>query len=85
MSTNLNFKAIVTVKLRTAILDVQGKTVENALNSMGYGSISHIRIGKHITLDVVAKNKEEAENIVKKAADQLLSNTIVEDYIVEIE
>lgn len=52
---------------------------------MGYGSISHIRIGKHITLDVVAKNKEEAENIVKKAADQLLSNPIVEDYIVEIE
>jgi len=83
MSIN-NFKAKVVVTLRPAILDVQGKTVENALGSMSYEGISNVRIGKFITLDIAADTKDEAEGVVRKAAEQLLSNPIVEDFVVEI-
>lgn len=79
------YKAEVTVMLRPAILDVQGKTVENALSSIGYSGIGHVRIGKHITLEIDAPSIEEARSIAERAASEVLSNPIMEDYAVEIQ
>ncbi len=74
------FKAEVNVTLRPAILDVQGKTVENALHSLGYHGLGHVRIGKHITLEIDAATREEAEHIARRASEQLLSNPVMEDF-----
>jgi phosphoribosylformylglycinamidine synthase subunit PurS len=49
-----HFTANVTVTLRKSILDVQGKTVENALHSMHMPALSDVRIGKHIQLTVTS-------------------------------
>jgi phosphoribosylformylglycinamidine synthase len=74
------FKAEVKVMLRPAILDVQGKTVENALASLGYEGVGHVRIGKHITLEVDAASQEEAQRIVHEVAQKVLSNPVMEDF-----
>ena len=74
------FKAEVKVMLRPAILDVQGKTVENALSSLGYSGVGHVRIGKHITLEVEASSIEEAQKIVHEVAQRVLSNPVMEDF-----
>ncbi len=78
------FKAEIKITLRTGILDVQGKTVENALGSMGLGAISHVRVGKYVTLDVDAANIDEARAIADKACQQLIANPIMEDYVIDI-
>ena len=78
------FKADVTVMLRPAILDVQGKTVENALRSLGYDGAGHVRIGKHITLEIEAENQEEAEKIASEIASKVLSNPVMEDFSVSV-
>ncbi len=70
--------------LRPAILDVQGKTVEHSLHSLGYTNIGHVRIGKHITLEIEAADKAEAEKLAHEAAEKVLSNPIIEDFEVTV-
>ena len=77
------FKAEVKVMLRAAILDVQGKTVEGALHSLGYAGVGHVRIGKHITFDIDANDQKDAERIAHEVAQRVLSNPVMEDYEVE--
>lgn len=78
------FKAEVDIMLRPAILDVQGKTVENALRSLGYEGAGHVRIGKHITLEIDAASREEAEQTAQEIAAKVLSNPIIEDFTVMV-
>lgn len=78
------FRAEVTVTLRPAILDVQGKTVENALHSLGYAGVGHVRIGKHITMDVDAPDAARAEEIAREVSEKLLSNPVIENFTVAV-
>jgi phosphoribosylformylglycinamidine synthase len=79
------FKAEVKVMLRPTILDVQGKTVEHALHSLGYKAAGHVRIGKHIVLEIDAGSQEEAERIASEVATRVLSNPVMEDYEVRVD
>ncbi|HVK39247.1 MAG TPA: phosphoribosylformylglycinamidine synthase subunit PurS [Candidatus Kapabacteria bacterium] len=74
------FKAEVKVMLRPAILDVQGKTVEGSLHSLGYEGVGHVRIGKHVTFEIDAPTQEEAERIAHEVSSRVLSNPVMENY-----
>lgn len=74
------FRAEINVMLRSAILDVQGKTVENALHSLGYSGVGHVRIGKHITIEIDAPDPAAAERIAREVCERLLSNPVIEDF-----
>lgn len=79
-----SFKASIKITLRENILDVQGKTVENALHSLEYNDINQIRIGKYVELNIIAENENSALERVNKACEQLIANPIIEDYFVTI-
>ena len=79
------FRVEVEVMLRSAILDVEGKTVAHALGSLGYGGVNNVRIGKHITFDLDCDTAEEAESIAAEIAQKVLSNPVMEDYVVQVE
>lgn len=79
------FHATITVTLRPAILDVQGKTVERALHELGFTNVEHVRIGKHITLTLEAPDESTALMECQKMSQQLLANPIIEDYTVTVE
>jgi len=74
------YKAIITVKLRPSILDPEGKALEHALSSLGYASISGVRVGKEIELRIDTADKVAAEQQVDEACNKLLANTVMEDY-----
>lgn len=74
------YTANITVTLRRAILDVQGKAVEHALHSLHMPSLGNVRIGKHIELTVSAVDHESASATVREACDKLLTNPVMEDY-----
>ncbi len=80
-----HYRATVTITLRPAILDVQGKTVEHALHALGFTNVSHVRIGKHITLEVEAPDSNAAQLQCTAMSQQLLANPIIEDYHITIE
>jgi phosphoribosylformylglycinamidine synthase len=77
-------KAIVKVKLKSGILDPQGKAVNNALHHLGYTEIQNVRIGKLIELEVEGKNGEDIQNRIQEASHKLLANPVIEDYEIEI-
>ena len=79
------FKAHITVTLRPSILDPQGKASHHALGELGFESVSSIRIGKFIEMELEASSRDEALGVVEKACSQLLSNPVMEDYHIEID
>jgi len=67
-----------------ALLDPQGKAVTSSMKNIGLPEISNVRIGKHITLEIEAKDKITAKEKVDTACKKLLANMIVEFYEFEI-
>ena len=78
-------KVRLEIRLNPDILDPQGDAINNALQQMDFKSVSSVRQGKLIELDVKASNPEEAHNLVKKMAEELLVNPIMETYIISME
>ncbi len=66
------------------LLDPQGKAVLGGLSNLGIKSISDVRIGKHIQLQIDATNEEAAKNIAGEAAKKLLANPVMEEYTISI-
>lgn len=66
------------------LLDPQGKAVMGGLKNLGLNSISDVRIGKHIDLQVDAASEAEALQIADEAAKKLLANAVMEAYEVSI-
>lgn len=78
------FKANITVTLRPSILDPQGKAALHALGELGFDSVSSVRIGKFIEMEVEAVSAEEARSMIEKACSELLANSVMEDYHIDI-
>jgi phosphoribosylformylglycinamidine synthase len=76
----MKFSASIDIMPQKELLDPQGKTVGNNLKNIGLDSISEVRIGKHITLQVEAQSKEAAEALVEAACKKLLANLIMETF-----
>ena len=76
----MKFIAEIDVMPLKALLDPQGKAVSHGLKNMGLAEIENVRIGKHITLEVEAENKETANGKVDDACKKLLSNPIMESF-----
>lgn len=74
------FHASIDVMPHDNLLDPQGKAVSGSMANLGLPQISHVRIGKHITLHVEAEDKKEAEAKVDEACRKLLANLVMEKY-----
>ena len=79
-------KAYVYVSLKKSVLDPQGKTIQGALNKMGYKGLEDLRQGKYfeITLDGDL-TKEAATAEVERIAREVLTNPVIEEYRFSLE
>ena len=80
----MKFTAEIDIMPHKALLDPQGKAVSNSMKNVGLPEISGVRIGKHISLEVDAENKEDAEKKVDEACRKLLANQITETFEYQI-
>jgi len=78
------FTAEIKVMPLKELLDPQGKAVLGGLSNLGIKSVSDVRIGKHIQLQIEAASKEEASGIATDAAKKLLANPVMEEYSIQI-
>jgi phosphoribosylformylglycinamidine synthase len=76
--------AIVNIFLKDGVLDPQGKAIHHALDAMDFQGVEDVRMGKQIILKLTSNNQEEAEKEVEKMAQEILANTVIEDYSIEI-
>jgi phosphoribosylformylglycinamidine synthase len=75
-------KIRVHVALKNGVHDPQGEAVQRALGKLGLAAIEEVHIGKFIDLEV-AGDEMQALATAKKAAEQLLANTVIERFWVE--
>ena len=77
-------KAKVHVFLKPGVLDVQGKAIEGALHGLGFSDVANVRVGKTIELELQGADAARAAAEARAMADQLLANTVIESYRVEV-
>ena len=73
-------KLRIVVTLKPGVLDPQGKAIEHALGSLGFGGVGEVRAGKIFELDV-ADGTDDVQ--VDAMCRQLLANTVIENYRIE--
>jgi phosphoribosylformylglycinamidine synthase subunit PurS len=79
-----SYEVRVEVGHRPGILDPQGGVIERALPALGYGNVSHVRVGKSIRLVMEAADAAAARAEVEEMCRRLLANPVIEDYTIEI-
>ena len=76
--------AIVNVSLKAGVLDSQGKAVHHALDSLHFNGVNEVRVGKQIVLKLDTDDKAQAMKDVEKMCEEILANTVIEDYAIEL-
>ncbi len=78
-------KAKIIITPKKAVLDPQGKTVQNALDHMGYKDVGAVHVGKYLEIELPNGDKETWRKQIDDACHKILSNPVIEDYKFEIE
>jgi phosphoribosylformylglycinamidine synthase len=76
--------AIVNIFLKQGVLDPQGKAIHHALDAMNFKGVEDVRMGKQIVLKLTSTNRDEAMKEVEQMAEDILANTVIEDYTIEL-
>ena len=78
-------RVVVDVMLKPEILDPQGKAIQGALGRMGFEGVSAVRQGKRFEVEVDGQVDDAKLAEVRKLAETLLANTVIEDFEVRVE
>ncbi|MDB6130602.1 MAG: purS [Verrucomicrobiales bacterium] len=77
-------KAKIIITPKKAVLDPQGKAVQNALEHMGHSGIQAVHVGKYLEIEI-SGDKETVRKKLDEACHKFLSNPVIEDYRLELE
>lgn len=75
-------KAKVYVTLKNGVLDPQGQAIGKSIKNLNIKGIREVRQGKYFELDL--DSAENVEEQVKKACENILANTVIENYRFEL-
>lgn len=78
-------KAKIIITPKKAVVDPQGKTVQTALEHMGYQGVQAVHVGKYLEVELAGSDREAARRQLDEACHKFLSNPVIEDYRLEIE
>jgi phosphoribosylformylglycinamidine synthase len=76
-------KAVCNIRLKDGVLDPQGQTIKQALQSLGYDDIVDVRTSKTFTLTFASGVGTEVEAKALEICRKLLANPVIEEYTVE--
>jgi len=74
----------ITISLKEAVLDPQGKAVQTTLQALGFPFVQGVRVGKSITVELNCDDQTQAEEQLRSMCDRLLVNPVIEDYRIEV-
>ena len=79
-------KAYVYVSLKKSVLDPQGKTIQGALNKMGFQGLQDVRQGKYFEITLNGGlSRSEAQAEVERIAREVLTNPVIEEFRCSLE
>lgn len=76
----------VFVTLKPALLDAQGRVVQEALHSLGFTDVQNLRVGKVIEMDLPQSSGHQHNmgETVEQMCRQFLANPVIEDFSYEV-
>jgi phosphoribosylformylglycinamidine synthase PurS subunit len=74
----MKFHAVLDIQLHPGIADPQGSTIERALPTLGFDSMSNVRSGKSIHLDIEAADSTAAQAQLEDVCEKFLTNPVIE-------
>jgi phosphoribosylformylglycinamidine synthase len=77
-------RVVVDVMLKPEILDPQGQAIARALPALGFSGVASVRQGKRFEVEVEG-DAETAVEDVRRMAEMLLANPVIEDFAVHVE
>ncbi|RJL30964.1 phosphoribosylformylglycinamidine synthase subunit PurS [Bailinhaonella thermotolerans] len=78
-------RVIVDVMLKPEILDAQGQAIARALPRLGFTGVASVRQGKRFEVEIDGPADDAALAEVRKMAETLLANTVIEDFTLRVE
>lgn len=76
--------ARVYVTLKKSVFDPQGKTIHDALQSLGYRGVADVRQGKFFEVSLEGLSADEARAVTEEIARKVLANPVIESYRIEV-
>jgi phosphoribosylformylglycinamidine synthase len=77
-------KARVFVTLKPSVFDPQGRTVVEALHSLGHSKVGDVRQGKYFELDLNVESAAEGEALANEVSRTVLANPVIESFRLEM-
>lgn len=78
-------RVVVDVMPKPAILDPQGQAVQAALGRLGFTGVTGVRQGKRFEIELDGEATPDRLVELRRAAETLLANTVIEDFAVHVE
>ena len=77
-------KARIKIMLKDGVLDPQGEAIKHALNNIGFESVTGVRQGKVIELDIEGSDKSQVRSQIENMCKKMLANTVIENFDIEL-
>jgi len=77
-------KARIHITLKPGVLDPQGKAIGHALGNLGFSGVTDVRQGKLIEVELAETDRARAQASVEAMCKQLLANTVIENFAIEL-
>ncbi|MEA3297920.1 MAG: phosphoribosylformylglycinamidine synthase subunit PurS [Chloroflexota bacterium] len=78
------YLAKIYITLKPLVNDPQGLTIRGALHNLGFTTVTSVRAGKYIEIQLDENNHEQAQSKVTGMCEKLLANPVIENYHFEL-
>ena len=79
----MQYRADVTIELKSGMLDPGGNTIKRALGHLGYET-KDVKTAKKYTIDLDAESSEDAREKVDEMCQKLIANPIIHNYSIDL-
>lgn len=79
------YLAKIYITLKPLVNDPQGLTIRGALHNLGFTTVTSVRAGKYIEIQLDENSREQAQSKVTGMCKKLLANPVIENYHFELE
>ncbi|RCV50811.1 phosphoribosylformylglycinamidine synthase subunit PurS [Marinitenerispora sediminis] len=78
-------RVVVDVMLKPEILDPQGQAIVGACDRLGFKGVAQVRQGKRFEVEVDGEVDDAKLADVRRLAETLLANPVIEDFELRVE
>ena len=70
------YRIAVHITPRRGILDPQGRTVADALHTLGFTDVRDVHVGRHVVVELDASDEAKARDATRAMCEKLLANPV---------